>query len=136
MKYKFIDKITSDVMFEAYGKDLKELLVNAAEALSSVICQMDKITPGKKITVTVKGKDEKDLLFNWLEEIITSVDTKEMFFSKFVIKSLKGNELVAELHGEEMTREKGGTVVKSVTYYNFKLEKSNGGYKATVSVDI
>ena len=135
MKYKFVDKITSDVMFEAYGKNLGELLVNAAEALSSVICQIEKIKPKKKVTVTVRGKDEKDLLFNWLEEIIAAVDVNEMFFSKFVIKSLKKNELVAELHGEDMTPEKGGTVVKSVTYYKFKLEK-NDGYTATVSADI
>ena len=135
MKYKFVDKITSDVMFEAYGKDLGELLVNAAEALSSVICQIDKIEPKRKIAVTVKGKDEKDLLFNWLEEIIAAVDVNEMFFSKFVIKSLKKNELVAELSGEDITPEKGGTVVKSVTYYKFKLEKKDG-YTATVSVDI
>ena len=36
MKYKFIDNIMSDVAYEAYGKDLKELFINAAEALLSV----------------------------------------------------------------------------------------------------
>ena len=36
-KYKFIEGLTSDVMFEAYGKDLKELFSNAAEAMFSVI---------------------------------------------------------------------------------------------------
>lgn len=136
MKYKFIDKITSDVMFEAYGKDFKELLVSAAEALSSVICKIDKVEPERKVTVMVKGKDEKDLLFNWLEEIIAAVDVHEMFFSKFEVKSLKGNKMVAEMYGEEVSPEKGGTVVKSVTYYKFKLEKKDGKYTATVSVDV
>ena len=44
-KYKFLDDITSDVMFEAYGKDLKELFENAAEALFSVICKIKKVKP-------------------------------------------------------------------------------------------
>ena len=36
MKYKFIDSLTSDVMFEAYGKTFKELFENAALALFSI----------------------------------------------------------------------------------------------------
>ena len=42
-KYRFIDDLTSDVMFEAYGKDLRELFENAAEALFSVICQVGEV---------------------------------------------------------------------------------------------
>ncbi|MFH0752735.1 MAG: archease [archaeon] len=136
MKYKFVDKITSDVMFEAYGKTFEELLLNSAEALSSIICKIDKVSADKKITVALEGKDEKDLLFNWLQEIIAAVDIKEMFFSKFKITSLKGNKLTAELYGEEITPEKGETVVKAVTYHKFELEKKDESYKAVVSVDI
>ena len=43
MRYRIIDKITSDVMFEAYGKDKKELFTNAAEALFGVICEIKKV---------------------------------------------------------------------------------------------
>ena len=43
MKYKFVEDLTSDVMYEAYGKDLKELFENAALALLSVICKIDKV---------------------------------------------------------------------------------------------
>ena len=44
-KYRFIDELKSDVLFEAYGKDLKELFTNAAEALFSIICQIEKVEP-------------------------------------------------------------------------------------------
>lgn len=136
LKYKFIDKITSDVMFEAYGKDFKELLENAAEALSSIICKTDKISPEKSVNITAEGSDEKELLFNWLQQIIAAVDIHSMFFSRFKITKLEKNKLHAEISGEDMTPEKGETVVKAVTYFNFKLEKDKKGYKATVSLDI
>ncbi len=136
MKYKFVDRITSDVMFEAYGSTFEELLVNSAEALASVTCETKEVKAEKKVTVEVKGRDKKDLLFNWLQRIIAETDINEMFFSKFKIKSLKDNKLTAELHGEEITSEKGGTVVKAVTYHDFKLEEKNGKYKAVVSLDI
>ena len=45
MKYRFIDKLKSDVMFEAYGKNLKGLFENAALALFSVICDIKKVKP-------------------------------------------------------------------------------------------
>jgi len=135
-KYRFVDDLTSDVMFEAYGKDLAELFANAAEAMFSVICKLDRISPEKKISVSVEGKNEKDLLFNWLQELIGLVDTEGMFLSEFRIRKIEGNAMEAEVKGEEMVPEKGETVVKAVTYYGLSLEKTESGYKAVVSLDI
>lgn len=136
MRYRIIDKITSDVMFEAYGKDKKELFSNAAEALFGVICEIKKVEPEKKIKIKAKGKDLKDLLYSWLQELIAEVDIKEMFFSKFDIKKISDKELEADVYGEPISKEKSGTVVKAVTYYEFNLEKTKKGYKAVVSLDI
>ena len=136
MKYKFVDDLTSDVMFEAYGKDLKELFVNAAFALFSVICQIDKVKPKKGRDVEIVGKDKKELMLNWLQELISLVDTEELFFSEFEITEINGKHLKAKCYGEEITKEKGGTLVKGVTYHKFGIEKTNRGYKATVSLDI
>lgn len=136
MKYKFVDDLTSDVLFEAYGKDLKGLFENAAFALFSVMCQIEKVKPELKKDVEVGGEDVKDLMFNWLQKLISLVDTEEMFFSKFEITEIDGKRLKAECFGEGITREKGGTHVKAVTYYKFNLEKTDRGYKVTVSLDI
>ncbi|MCK4634853.1 MAG: archease, partial [Candidatus Aenigmarchaeota archaeon] len=38
--------------------------------------------------------------------------------------------------GENYSREKSGTVVKGITYYGFKVEKTDKGYKAQVACDI
>ncbi len=135
-KYRFIDDLTSDVMFEAFGKGLKELFENAAEAMFSVICQLEKVGQGVSMEVEVKGKDEKELLLNWLQELIALVDTEGMFFSRFEVREISQKGLKATLYGEEAEPAKGETVVKAVTYHKFMVEKVGEGYRARVSLDI
>ena len=136
MKYKFLDDLTSDVLFEAYGKDLKEVFENSALAMFTIICDMKKIEEQSKITIEVKGKDKLDLLYNWLQELIARVDTEEMFFSHFNILEISEKSLKAEIYGESITPEKGETLVKAVTNYKFNLEKTEKGYRSTISLDI
>mgnify|MGYP001592942281 CR=1 FL=1 len=136
MKYKIIDKVTSDVMLEIYGKNLSELFENAAEALFSIICEVKKVKPLKAKKIILKESDLENLMFSWLQQLIARVDIDEMFFSKFKIEKITEKSLIATIYGETITPEKGKTVVKSVTNYNFKVEKANKGYRATVVFDI
>lgn len=135
-KYKFIDDLTSDVMFEAYGKDLKELFENAAEAMFSIICDLKKVEPKETEKIEVKAEKLDDLMINWLQALIAFVDTEERFYSKFNVLEINEEHCIAEISGEPITPEKGGTVVKAVTLYKYKLEKTNQGYKVRVSLDI
>ena len=118
MKYKYIKDLTS------------------AEAMFETICQLDKVKPTKKIEVKIQSDSVEDLLYYWLQHLIALVDIEEMFFSKFEIKEIKDNTLIADVFGEPITPEKGETLVKAVTNYKFSLEKIKQGYKATVSLDI
>ena len=136
MKYRIVDDLTSDVMFEAYGKDLKEVFENSAYALFSVVCQVKKVKPLKAVKVEVKADNESELLYKWLSMLIALVDTKAMFFSKFDIVKIDSKHLTAKAYGEPATPSKGETVVKAVLYYGFKLEKTPKGYVARVGCDI
>jgi SHS2 domain-containing protein len=136
MRYKFIDEIKSDVMFEAYGKDLKELFENAAEALFSVICEIKKVQPKESEDFEVKGEKLEDLMINWLQGLISIVDVEEKFFSKIIVREADETHVVATLKGEPIKPELGGTVVKAVTYHRYNLDKTTTGYKVRVSLDI
>ncbi len=136
MKYKYIPGITSDVMFEAYGKTPKELFENAAEAMFSTICKLEKVDVKKTLRLKVAGQDMKDLFYNWLQNLIAKVDTDEMFFSKFNILKITETALEAELSGESISPTKGGTLVKAVSYHDFDIKKKKTGYVATVTLDI
>lgn len=136
MKYKFLDEIKSDVMFEAYGEDLKEVFENAAEALFSVICKIKQVQPKETEEFQIKAENLEDLMLNWLQALIAIVDTEQKFFSSFDIIEIDETHLKAKLKGEPIKPELGETVVKAVTYYKYKFEKTDDGYKATVSLDI
>lgn len=136
MRFRFIEDLTSDVVFEAYGKDLGELFENAAFALFSVICQIGKVSPVIEKSVAVRGKNAEELMFNWLQKLIGLVDLENIFFSEFRVKKIGGGRLEATCVGEEADPGKGGTLVKAVTLYKFGVKKTDKGYKATVSLDI
>ena len=136
MKYEYVKGPTSDIVFKAYGKDMKELLENSAEALFSIICDIKQVKAENTVTLEAEGDDSKDLLFNWLQELIAIVDTDEMFFSKFDVKSIEGNKIVVECYGEGIKPEKGNTLVKALTNHLFDIEEKDGKLITTVSLDI
>ncbi len=136
MKYKFIDAIKSDVMFEAYGKDLKELFENAAEAMFTIICKLDEVKPLETEEFEIKGDNLENLMINWLQGLIAIVDTEEMFFSRFEVEEIDETHVIAKLKGESIRPEIGETVVKAVTNYEYHLVKTDNGYKVKVSLDI
>ncbi len=137
-RFEFIEDLKSDVMFKAYGKSLEELFANAAFGLFSVICQIDRVKPKKVKLVKVRGENMEDLMFNWLQELIGIVETDNLFLSRFEILKIgeDGTHLEARCYGEAATPEKGGTVVKGVTYYKYELRKTKDGYNVRVSLDI
>ncbi|MFH1642508.1 MAG: archease [Nanoarchaeota archaeon] len=136
MKYKFLDRIRSDVMFEAYGNNLKELFENSAEALFSVICKISKVQAKESKTVDIESDNLESLMIDWLQYLIALVDTEQLFFSKIIVDDVDKTSIKATLFGEPIRSELGETVVKAVTYYKFNLEKVDTGYKVTVSLDI
>lgn len=135
-KYRFIKDLTSDVMYEAYGKTSSEIFENSGEALFDIICNRSKISEEKSVEIEVLGDNLEDLMINWLQALIASVDIDEMFYKRFHIKEISETRLVAECFGEEVSKEKGETVVKAVTYHNFKFEKNENGYLTRVVLDI
>lgn len=142
IEYEYLKDLTSDVAFKAYGKTIEEVFINAAKAISSIMCDIKKIHPKNKIVIEVIGKDKKELLYNWMQNIIAEVDIEGMFFSEFKILKLTKTKLKAEIFGEEIDQSKQETVIKAVTNYLFNLEeiidkKSNNKlFIATACVDI
>ena len=136
MTYRYIKDLTSDVMFEAKGKTLNELFESAALATFEVICKIGKVHPKKQIEIEIKSNNLENLLFEWIQHLIALVDIEEIFFSKFRVIEITNNHLKAIAYGEEISPEKGNTVVKSVTNYRFSLKKQKEKYIATMTLDI
>jgi len=135
-RFRFVDDLTSDVMFEAYGKDLKEVFENAAFALFNVMFQVGRIKPERKIEVSITADDVEELMISWLQELISRSEIEGMFFCKAEIHEIDEKHIRASVYGEPADPSKGETLVKAVTYYGFSFEKTDDGYRARVSLDI
>ncbi|HDP74238.1 MAG TPA: archease [Candidatus Woesearchaeota archaeon] len=137
--FHIIDGITSDMGFEAEGKNLKEIAEASAKALFSIICDISKVSKNKKAVVEVNGNEPEMLLFDFLSRLVAESDINDMFFSGFDV-SIDEKEglliLKCNCYGEERSREKSGAMVKAVTLHQFKLTKENEKYLLRAYVDI
>jgi len=129
-KFKFI----SELVFEAYGKDLKELFENTALALCSAIADLGKVEAKEEEEFEMKGEDLEYTLFNWLNGIITVIEAENKIFSKFEIEEVDKEHVRAKMKGDILKPEIVKKGISAPDSSNFKLEKTNEGYKATVGL--
>lgn len=139
--WKFIEGITeADYAFEATGKTLAELFTNAAEALENAMVDTKTVAPKQKRTLGLTSEDLKQLLFDFLCELVFLKDAEQLVFSKFNVRIEKKKVymLHAELLGDKIdaTTQKLGTDVKAVTMHEYKLEETVQGWKCQVVLDV
>jgi len=139
VKYRYLKDLTSDVMFEAFGKTESELFENAAEAMFGVVAKIDKVAHKQKLEFDFVGEDLRNTIYHFLNNLLAEAEIAEIFLSKFEVEIKKENggykgKVIA--WGEPISPEKGETVVKAVTLYKLSAEKTKDGFRAVVVCDI
>ncbi|MDP3966612.1 MAG: archease [archaeon] len=136
MKFKFLSH-TADLKFRVYGKTIEEIFENSSRALFSSICE-EKIKNKKKIKIKVSGKDYLNLLYNFLEELLFLIDSKDFFVSEFLSLSInkKNLSLSAEIVGDSGKNYCVHSQIKAVTYNNMFLKKYGKRWIAQVVLDV
>jgi len=134
MKYKYLPH-TADQYIEAYGSTLEEAFENVALGMENMMVQ--GIEPKVKVEFEVQGKDEKELLYNFLDKLLFYKDTENLFFSKFKVK-IEKNKLHATCFGESFDPSKhtSDIEVKAVTYHDLVIKKEDNNFIVKVLVDI
>ena len=128
VKFEFLEH-TADVYIASYGKTMEEAFENAAIAMFEVMTDTQKVKSTLADSILVKGKDELELLYNWLEILIVNFEVKNRLYSKFQILSLKKNlgffTLSAKIWGEIFDPKKHvqKVGVKAITYHRMEIIK-------------
>ena len=126
---------TADRALKIYGRDLEELLINAACGLNSLM----GIDPGIKSdsqqkSITLEAIDAESLLVEWLSELAYWAEADMLVFYKFDFQEITPTYIRAIIYGNRAGRlEKH---VKAVTYHNLEIEKTKTGLAATVVFDV
>lgn len=138
-RFEFVDITTADVAFVAYGEDLNELFANAALAMFEVMINTKQVKAIVSKEIKLNGNDLQSLMFNWLNELLVYVDSENLAFSEFKVKTdEKKFSLSAECKGEKIDNKKHEirTAVKATTYHKMEVKKEKNIWKAQVILDI
>ena len=143
MPYDYLEDIgIADIAFEATGRDLPELFTAATDATMNVmIDNLEAIEPRETRRIALKNDAIDMLLFDFLQELIyfkdadrlllrireVQIDEKDDAYS--LNATAAGESLDPALHRQRAD-------VKAVTLHDFRVEKSDDGWKASVLLDI
>lgn len=135
--YKTFDH-TADLGIEVYGKDQRELFVNAARALFDLITDLDKIEAKTSLSLNIEAVDREDLLVSWLRELLYFHQSEGYLLNDFVLQDLEEQSLRATVKGEvyETNRHELLREIKAVTYHQLKITQEKEGWVARMVFDI
>lgn len=136
MKFKFLPH-TADIKFQAFGNSIEKVFENSALALFNTIYD-GKIKNKKKFKIKVQGHDLESLLYNFLEEVLVLIDSKNFLPAK--IKILKFNDksfkIESEVSGDDAKNYQISMHVKAITYNEMFIKKIKNQFVAQVVLDI
>ena len=140
-KFEFLEH-TADIYVASYGKTMGEAFENAATAMFEVMTDIQNVESKLEESVSVKGRDEFELLYNWLELLIVNFETKNKLYSKFSILTLKKKSgffsLTAKIWGEIFDPKKHvqKVGVKAITYHRMEIIKDSNKVTLEFILDI
>jgi len=125
---------TADRAFRVRGRNLAELLENAATAMVALDGPRPCDERFIRRVIEVEGSDRETLLVNWLNEILYLEQTHHEFYDHFLLSNVTDYHLRAQLYGLQLDR--SVTSLKAVTFHNLEVKESPDGLEATVVVDV
>lgn len=131
----------AELGFRAWAPTMTDLFAHCALALSSILVDIETVSPSETVAVEVSAQDQESLLYNWLAEILYLYDGEQWLFSKCEAVTHKTQEdgefLQADLTGQKFDPAKHEikTCVKAVSLQQIKIEKTSKGYSAEVFLD-
>jgi SHS2 domain-containing protein len=136
--FRELEGITADAGIEAWGDNVAEAFIGAAEGLASLIAQ----TPEEKLTrtesISVHGENRSSLLVQFLNEMIYLQETKGLLPGKIKKLWLSGTNLFAIVRCAESSAvdpaDRGH--VKAATYHGLEIEQSETEVRMKVIFDV
>lgn len=136
-RYELLDH-TADIGIIVCGVELPETFGNAAYAMFDILTDIDEVKETGRFDIQVSANDVEELLVTWLDELLYRYETERVIFKRFVIEDMDKTSLRAVAFGEKMDplRHEIKLEIKSVTYHQLKVEKTDDGWRAQVIFDV
>jgi len=129
---------TADVKVEIYGADLAELFTNAATCLFDMTLDLKKVQETQSVPVSLESAELSELFLDWMRELLFLFSTHSLAIHRVEIAAIEPTRVAATVFGEEFDAERHGlkVEVKTPTYHEYRIDKTDEGYQATVILDV
>jgi SHS2 domain-containing protein len=136
-RYETFDH-TADIGIRAFGRKPEEVFAHAAEALFSVLTDLNSVRRQLIREVEIHGLDLEDLLVRWLGELLYLCDGEGYLFREFSVGELTSTFLKATARGERFDpgRHEIKTEIKAVTYHQVEVSQKDGTWVGKVIFDL
>lgn len=125
---------TADWALRVRGRDLDELLQNAAWGM----LRLAGVQPGEGPRVTrtfhIESEDTETLLVTWLEELLYGLESRNVAYAE--IHAATNGE--RELEGQVVETPPAGITraIKAVTFHGLDVQRTSEGLEATIVFDV
>ena len=133
--YRQLDH-TADLALEVWAGSEQELLVAGAEAVTEIMTGGAAVAARGERQVAIDAVDEGDRLVQWLNEIVVAAVTEGFLFHSASIELSGRTGLTARLRGEPGAGDRVVAELKSATYHDLALGRTDAGWRAQVIIDV
>ncbi|MFA5110784.1 MAG: archease [Desulfobaccales bacterium] len=129
---------TADLAWRLWGETLPRLFENAGRALSATLTDVRFLRRRETREVSVASSDREALLVDWLNHLLYLFDIDGFLGRDFQVATLTDERLEARVQGDiyDGARHPAKTAVKAATFHQLEIVPDNGGWRATVVLDL
>ena len=131
---------TADVGLRVQAASLDALFAEAGEGFMELIVpNLADVRPNRSLNVDLASDRLEDLFCDWLGELLYIFETERLVLCRFAVQV---NGDLSSLHGRvegaplDTNLHQLGYEIKAVTYHQLRLERTDTGWLAEVTVDI
>ena len=128
MSYKYLEH-TTDALIEVNAKTLEDAFSVAGKSVVETIIDSSNIQEIEEKNINVKGRNLLNLLYNWLEEIVTMTITDGFAIKNFSVNIKKnvGYEIISKISGEKLDLKKHNfkIEIKSPTFHLMEIKEND-----------
>ena len=133
-RFEIVDH-TADWALRIYGRDLRELLLNATEGMNSLMASGPaENAPEEVRQVELDVIDAESLLVEWLGELAFFAESEMLLFDQFEFQAFSDTHLRATVRGRRT--DQLHKHIKAVTYHDLAIVETAEGIEATVVFDV
>jgi SHS2 domain-containing protein len=126
---------TADWALRVRGRDLRELLVNAARGMGYlIVSDLDAVPTDVQRRFELDAFDAESLLVEWLSELAYLAESEMLVFREFDLSEVTSEHLEALVRGGHASGLQKH--IKAVTYHDLEIIESEDGLEVTVVFDV